>query len=130
MCSQHYHEGMCKGGTLRDVACIAQCHNQACLSLLSLSSMSPFSKGVFTSMLSCLERSVFCNMLQPIGAAAAAASGQHVAAMLGAVPGVSPCQERINATIASMTPMQVFEVMSQVRSGALPHLLRAVGGWC
>ncbi|MEW5306036.1 MAG: hypothetical protein WDW38_009974 [Sanguina aurantia] len=53
---------------------------------------------------------------RPIGAAAAAASGQHVAAMLGAVPGVSPCQERINATIASMTPMQVFEVMSQIKA--------------
>lgn len=54
---------------------------------------------------------------QPIGAAAAATSGQHVAAMLGAVPGAGPCQERINATIASMTPMQIFEVMSQVRRG-------------
>ena len=35
--------------------------------------------------------------------------------LLGGPPSFGPGQERINSTIANMTPMQLFEIMNQVK---------------
>ncbi|GLC45952.1 hypothetical protein PLESTB_001200900 [Pleodorina starrii] len=53
---------------------------------------------------------------RPIGREAAGAAATQMNALLGNAPYTGPSQEKISTVIAGMTPMQLFEILSQMRT--------------
>lgn len=53
---------------------------------------------------------------QPVGREASGLAAQHVNMLLGNAPFTGPSQEQITSVIAGMTPMQLFEVMGQLKA--------------
>ncbi len=53
---------------------------------------------------------------QPIGREASNAAAQHANALLGNAPYTGPSQDKISTVIAGMTPMQLFEILSQMKT--------------
>ncbi|KAG2489320.1 hypothetical protein HYH03_012152 [Edaphochlamys debaryana] len=52
---------------------------------------------------------------RPIGRETAATAATQANALLGNAPYTGPSQDKINTVIAGMTPMQLFEILSQMR---------------
>ncbi len=76
-----------------------------------VSQVVPGRQTTLTSLVVC----VCVLRLQPVGAAAAAGAASSMAAMLGGPPAPGPTQGRVNSVLGGMSPLQLYDLMHQMR---------------